>query len=155
MKKVRLHPDFLDFIKAFNEVEVKYMLVGGYAVIFHGYARNTGDMDIWVEKTPENYQRIKQAFLIFGMPVFDMTLENFLDSERMDVFSFGTPPVSIDIITELKGLDFEETYSFAEEKNSERTPIKIISLHKLLEAKKASGRPKDLQDIQHLQKKRK
>lgn len=155
MKTVRLHPDFLDFIKAFNETGVKYMLVGGYAVIFHGYARNTGDMDIWVEKTQENYQRIMQAFQIFGMPVFDMILQNFLDTEKLDVFSFGSPPVSIDVITSLKGLNFEDTYPFAEEKNTDGTPVKIISLDKLLEAKKASGRPKDLQDIQHLEKRKK
>ncbi len=155
MTEIRLHPDFKDFIKAFNEAGVKYMLVGGYAVIFHGYARNTGDMDLWVERTTENYHKIKVAFQIFGMPVFDMTLDNFLDYDKLDVFSFGSPPVSIDVITDLKGLTFEATYKFAEEAVTEGISVKIISLDMLLAAKKASGRPKDLHDIQHLKKKKK
>ncbi len=150
MNQVRLHPDFLDFIKALNSAEVKYMLVGGYAVIFHGYARNTGDMDIWVERTAENYEKITQAFHLFGMPVFDMTLEKFLDHEQFDVFSFGIPPVSIDVITDLKGLDFTSVFPYSVDMKSDGIPVKTINLTNLLKAKQASGRLKDLQDIEHL-----
>lgn len=155
MSKVRLHPDFLDFIRAFNEANVKYMLVGGYAVIFYGYARNTGDLDIWVERSKKNYERIMHAFQIFGMPIFDMTLDNFLDFQRLDVFSFGSPPVSIDIITELKGMSFERTFPFAVDKVTDEVPVKTISFEQLMEAKMASGRYKDLQDIEQLKKKKK
>jgi len=154
MKEVRLHPDFLDFLRAFNEAGVKYMLVGGYAVIFHGYARNTGDMDIWVERSRENYAKIMRAFQIFGMPVFDMVVENFLDNARFDVFSFGSPPVSIDIITDLKGMGFEAAFPLAVEKLTNEIAVKVISLENLLEAKQASGRPKDLNDIQKLKQKK-
>src|SRR5882757_8329870 len=99
--------DFRDFLSALNKQEVRYLLVGGFAVILHGYSRTTGDMDIWVERTPENYLRIKKAFLQFGMPVFDMTENNFLSHPNWDVFTFGIPPVAIDLMVKVKGLEFE------------------------------------------------
>ena len=80
--------DFRVFIKCFNNNRVKYILIGGYSVILHGYSRTTGDMDIWVERTPENYLKIKRAFLHFGMPLFDMTEKVFLKNEALDVFTF-------------------------------------------------------------------
>ena len=70
--------DFRDFITALNSNQVRYMLVGGYSVILHGYSLTTGDMDIWVDRTRENYSKIVKAFHLFKMPVFDMTEENFL-----------------------------------------------------------------------------
>src|ERR1700693_3916562 len=90
--------DFRDFIDCFNKSNVKYILVGGYSVILHGYSRTTGDMDIWVERTRENYENIKIAFSHFGMPVFDMTADAFLNNSDWDVFTFGKPPSSIDIM---------------------------------------------------------
>jgi len=102
--------DFRDFISALNDQEVKYILVGGFSVILHGYARTTGDMDIWVERSTENYLKLKKAFLQFGMQVFDMTAENFLSHPNWDVFTFGTPPVAIDIMVKVKGLDFDACY---------------------------------------------
>jgi hypothetical protein len=81
--------DFQDFIKAFNKNQVQYILVGGYSVILHGYARTTGDMDIWVNKTFENYQKIIMAFKDFGMPLFDMTEENFLHNKSHDLSKLG------------------------------------------------------------------
>jgi hypothetical protein len=77
-----LHEDFLDFIRALNANEVEYLVVGGYAVILHGYPRTTGDLDVWVNKTPENYGRLTNAFAEFKMPVFDMTRENFLTNRN-------------------------------------------------------------------------
>src|SRR5271170_7595954 len=100
--------DFRDFIQALNNNNVEYILVGGYAVILHGYRRVTGDMDVWVNKTTENYSRLTRAFSEFGLPVFDMTESTFLNTDIADVFSFGRPPISIDIITKLKGVDFDD-----------------------------------------------
>lgn len=90
--------DFQYFIKAFNEAEVRYVLIGGYAVIIHGYQRTTGDMDLFVECTKENYSQIKKAFQLFQMPLFGMTEEKFLASEQYVVFKYGKPLVSIDIL---------------------------------------------------------
>jgi len=102
--------DFRDFIRELNDYEVRYILIGGYSVILHGYPRTTGDMDIWVERTLMNYNKLRMAFINFGMPIFDMTKEKFLGDEETDVFTFGRPPSSIDIMTKVKGLDFEEYY---------------------------------------------
>lgn len=100
--------DFQEFIRCLNDARVEYILVGGYATIIHGYNRTTGDLDIWVHQTEKNYNRLKNAFMHFQMPVFDMTLDKFIYDKSVDVFSFGRPPISIDIITQLKGLEFEQ-----------------------------------------------
>src|SRR5579863_3886925 len=102
--------DFRDFIEAMNNYNVEYILVGGYAVILHGYRRVTGDMDIWVNRTKENYSKLTMAFAKFGMSVFDMDEEKFLDAENADVFTYGKPPICIDIITKLKGVEFKEAF---------------------------------------------
>jgi hypothetical protein len=101
-----LNDDFKDFLIALNKADVKYMLVGDYAVIFHGYNRTTGDLDIWVEATPENYSKLLRAFRVFGMSPFDMTEERFCDPSNQDVFTFGSPPVCIEILTQVSGLNF-------------------------------------------------
>lgn len=145
-----LNEDFKDFIKALNENEVEYILVGGYAVILHGYNRTTGDMDIWVNRTIDNYRRLVSAFRDFGMPTFDMTEENFLLNEDIDVFSFGVPPVSIDLMTKTKGLEFEGCFENAEQVDLEGLTIKVLHLDDLIKAKNASNRPKDQDDIENL-----
>lgn len=142
--------DFRDFIIALNNHQVDYMLVGGYSVILHGYSRNTGDMDIWVKKSKENYHNIVSAFKEFGMPVFDMTEDNFMNSEKFDVFVFGVPPSSIDLITKIKGLEFDEAYTSVINKNFEGLQIKLIHLNDLIKAKKSSARPRDIDDIENL-----
>jgi predicted nucleotidyltransferase len=144
--------DFQDFIRALNNNSVEYILVGGYAVILHGYNRTTGDMDIWVNRTAENYAKIEKAFGEFGMSVFDMTEDNFLYNERFDVFSFGVPPVSIDLMTKTKGLKFSDCYPLAEIHELEGLSVKVIHLSDLLKAKKAVFRPKDQDDIDNLTK---
>ncbi|MEO5905870.1 MAG: nucleotidyltransferase [Saprospiraceae bacterium] len=143
--------DFQDFIQALNQASVKYVLVGGYAVILHGYNRTTGDLDIWVERTKSNYQKLSIAFSTFGMPLFDMSLFNFLENKEMDVFTFGRPPVSIDIMISVKGLYFDEIYDRAENIIIEGLEVKLISRSDLIKAKKESGRHKDLDDLDQLE----
>jgi len=145
------NPDFREFIQCLNDSEVKYILVGGFSVILHGYSRTTGDMDIWVERSSKNYQKIKRAFEQFGMPVFDMTELNFMEHPVWDVFTYGRPPAAIDIMVKVKGLDFETCYANAVDFEDEGLKIKTIHLDNLIEAKKASGRPKDLDDLENLQ----
>lgn len=144
--------DFLDFIQCLNETDVEYLLVGGYATIIYGYNRTTGDMDIWVNRTKKNYARLKSAFTKFQMPIFDMTESTFLNDDSIDVYTFGRPPVTIDIIVKLKGLDFSDVWNSREEKKlDENLFVKVIHLNHLIMAKKASNRPKDQDDIQHLE----
>ncbi len=143
--------DFRDFLTALNDQEVRYILVGGFSVILHGYARTTGDMDIWVERSTENYLKLKKAFLQFGMPVFDMTAENFLSHPNWDVFTFGTPPVAIDIMVKVKGLDYETCYQRSVWFEDADLVIRTIHKNDLLKAKEAAGRSKDLDDLENLQ----
>jgi hypothetical protein len=142
---------FRDFIHALNEQQVEYVLVGGMAVILHGYVRGTGDMDVWVNKTKENYRKLAKAYDQFGMPLFDMTELNFLGNEY-DVFGIGSPPVKIEIMTSVKGLNFEETFAMAQTYEESGLTIRFIHINHLVQAKKASGRFRDLDDIEQLTK---
>lgn len=142
--------DFREFIHHLNLSKVRYILVGGYSVILHGYSRTTGDMDIWVDKTLDNYRRIKRAFLSFGMLLFDMTEQNFLDHPNWEVFTFGRPPSSIDIMIKVKGMDFNECYNNAVFFEEGGLQIRTIHFNNLISAKKASGRSKDINDLENL-----
>ena len=142
--------DFREFLQALNDQEVEYILVGGFAVILHGYQRVTGDMDIWVNRTEENYIRIKAAFDQFGMPVFDMSRENFLFEKSMDVFRFGRRPNAIDIMLSVKGLQFSECFEIAKWFEDDGLQIKVLHINHLRQAKKEAGRFKDFDDLEHL-----
>ncbi len=144
------NPDFRDFIQALNDADVAYLMVGGYAVILHGRQRTTGDMDIWVKPTKENFALLMKAFREFGLPAV-IPLSDFLNPEVKDVFSFGRSPVAIDIMTQVKGLAFDECFAQASSFEDEGLSIRTININHLLEAKKAAGRHKDFDDIEHLQ----
>lgn len=107
-------------------------------------------MDIWVKSSPANYERLCKAFNTFGMPVFDMLLNKFLDTEHFDVFRFGRKPVAIDIMTKVKGLVFEDAFGQSEIKVIDDIPVRIIQYHHLVQAKKQAGRNKDLNDLENL-----
>ena len=142
--------DFQEFLLALNEADVKYVLVGGYSVIYYGFPRTTGDLDIFVEVNAENYTKIEKAFGEFGLSVFDMTQDNFLNNKNINVFSFGRPPVSIEILKEISGLSFNEVYNQSLLTEIEDIPLRIINLKHLKENKKQSGRNKDLNDLENL-----
>lgn len=144
--------DFRDFIAALNRNQVRYMLVGGYSVILHGYARTTGDMDIWVERSKENYLKLKDAFDDFQMPVFDMTEENFLHHPIWDVFTFGIPPVAIDLMIGMAGFNFPEIYERSILFKDDDLEIRVIHKNDLITAKQKAGRSKDLDDLENLRK---
>ncbi len=146
---VNLNEDFQDILRCLNSSGVDYLIVGGYAVIYYGHSRTTGDIDIWVRKSEANYLKIKSAFYKFGLSVFDMTFENFL-SDQMDVFSFGRSPVSIDILTEVKGLEFEDALLNAVSATWDDVPVKVIDFKDLIITKKASARHKDLDDLENI-----
>jgi predicted nucleotidyltransferase len=142
--------DFRDFISSLNTNNVRYILVGGYSVILHGYSRTTGDMDLWVERTAENYLKIKNAFEEFGMPIFDMTEDNFLHHPVWDVFTFGIPPVAIDLMIGIEGFNFQEIYERSVIFKDEDLEIRVIDKNDLIAAKQKAGRSKDLDDLENL-----
>ncbi len=142
--------DFQDFIQALNKFEVEYILVGGYAVILRGYSRSTGDMDIWVNKTEFNYKKLQQAIQYFGLPSIAIPIQKFLSNDY-DVFAFGRPPYAIEVMTAVKGLDFDTAYYSSTTEMVDDIPVRVIHLNQLIEAKKAAGRNKDLNDIENLE----
>jgi len=144
-----LNDDFKDFFVFLNRYEVEYIVVGGYAVIVRGYSRSTGDIDIWVSKTLENFERLQKAIQHFGLPSAAVKEVEFF-SDDFDVFSFGKPPYAIEIMTAVKGLDFKDTFLSATVELINDTPVRIIHLQHLVTAKKAAGRSKDLNDIENL-----
>lgn len=142
--------DFRDFINALNKAQVKYVLVGGYSVIYHGFPRTTGDLDIFVEVSSENYKRLCEAFDLFHLPTFDMTELNFLHNKDLDVFSFGRPPVSIEILKAISGITFNDVYANSIDTDYEGLRMRVINLSDLRKNKAASNRPKDLNDLENL-----
>jgi predicted nucleotidyltransferase len=142
--------DFRDFIEALNQAGVEYILVGGYAVIFHGYNRTTGDLDIWVNPTTENFIKLKIAFHSFGLSLFDLNETRFLDTNANDVFTFGRPPVCIDILTKVKGLTFNETNANVKIQTFDGVLVKMIDIRDLITAKKSANRNKDKDDLDHI-----
>ena len=142
--------DFKDFINALNTFEVEYILIGGYSVILHGYSRTTGDLDIWVNKTEVNYRKMEKAFNLFGIPADAIGINRFLNHNDYDVFSFGRSTVSIDIVTEIQGVEFEEAYKAIEKIDVQGLEVNLIHINHLKQTKKATGRFKDLDDLENL-----
>jgi predicted nucleotidyltransferase len=142
--------DFIEFIESLNKFKVEYILVAGYAIIYHGYNRTTGDLDIWINPTSSNYSNLVKAFADFGMSLFDMSESKFLDTQNYDVYSFGRPPVCIEILTKVKGLNFHETYNNSKWVNFGGVEVQMIDIRDLKITKQATGRHKDLDDLEHL-----
>ena len=148
MAKIELHPDFKDFLKLLNSYNVRYLLVGGYAVGYHGYPRATGDMDIWIELSEQNSKKVASAFRDFGMS--DEVISEGLFLEENKVIRMGVPPVRLEVITGASGVNFEECYSNREVVEIDGILINFISLQDLKRNKQAAGRYKDLEDLEHL-----
>lgn len=103
-----LNPDFTEFIQSLNDNEVQYLVVGGYAVAFHGHPRYTKDLDIWIDRTPENAGRMLKALDQFGFGSLDLAKEDFWDPGQ--IIQFGVPPNRIGIFSDLKGISFKKCY---------------------------------------------
>jgi predicted nucleotidyltransferase len=148
MGKIGLHPDFKDFLRLLNLRGVKYLLVGGYAVGYYGYPRATGDMNIWIALAPDNARKVNEVFCDFGMSANDISESLFLEKDK--VIRMGYPPVRIEVITGVSGVDFAECYKRREVVDIDGIAVNFISIDDLKENKKASGRHKDLEDLEHL-----
>ena len=148
MARIELHPDSKDFLRLLSSHNVKYLLVGGYAVGYHGYPRATGDMDIWIEMSKPNSKKIAATFRDFGMSNEAISESLFLEKNK--VIRMGVPPVRLEVITSASGVDFNECYSNREVIEIDGIPINFISLQDLKKNKHAAGRYKDLEDLEHL-----
>lgn len=140
-----LNPDFIDILSAFTEEHVEYLLVGSYAMAFHGYARATGDIDLWIRPAIDNADRVIAALTRFGAPLADLTKNDLAMSGT--VFQIGISPNRIDIITNIDAVDFERAWQYRESTNLGELSIPLISKDLLIKNKKATGRPKDQLDV--------
>jgi hypothetical protein len=144
-----LPPDFKDFLKLLNSRKVKYLLIGGYAVAYHGYSRATADMDLWIAIEPENAKSLVAALSEFGFAAD--TLEPGLFLQEGKIVRMGVPPLRIEILTTISGVSFSECYRDRVLGKFDEVYVPIISLQHLKTNKKASGRFKDLSDLEHLE----
>ncbi len=144
-----LNPDFKEFIQSLNDNNVRYLVVGGYAVALHGYPRYTKDMDVWVEMTPENAARIVKALDQFGFGSLNLKESDFIVPDQ--IIQLGYPPRRIDILTTLPGVEFSECYPSHTTVNMEGISVNFIDLENLRKNKRATGRHQDLADLENLE----
>jgi len=143
-----LSSDLKEFLQLLNEEHVEYLLVGGWAVAHHGYPRFTQDMDIWVAMRQENAVRVVRALERFGFSRGESKEALFL--EPGNIVRFGFPPSRIEIMNQISGVDFDECIKRMEMADFDGFEVPVISRNDLLSNKKASGRHKDLADIEGL-----
>lgn len=144
-----LSKDFKEFIELLNDNKVRYLVVGGYAVAFHGYPRYTKDLDVWIELSQENADKIIKALDDFGFGSMGLKPEDFLENDQ--IIQLGYPPNRIDILTSLKILKFENCFSQRVVVEFEGLKINFIDLENLKQNKRATGRPQDLADAENLE----
>jgi hypothetical protein len=148
MATIHLPRDFKEFLRLLNAHHVEYLLIGGYAVNYHGYPRATADMDIWIAVHPANAERVVAALKEFGFDLPDLSPDLFL--RAWQIIRLGVPPVRIEISTTISGVDFAECYAGRVDDVLEGVPVSLINLEHLKRNKKASGRHQDLADLEHL-----
>jgi len=148
MATIHLPPDFKEFLKLLNAHQVEYLLIGGYAVSYHGYPRATADMDVWVALQPANAERIVAVLKEFGFDLPELSPELFL--KEWQVIRLGVPPVRIELATTVSGVNFNECYAERIADILDGVKVNLISLRHLKINKKASGRHQDLADLENL-----
>ena len=145
-----MDPNFVDILRSFVDGDVRFLLVGAYALAFHGHPRGTGDLDLWIDATAENAQKVYAALGRFGAPLHQVTVKDLC--EPGVIFQIGVAPVRIDILTSLSGLSFEEAWQSRTDALLEGLTFPVIGRHELLRNKRATGRPKDLLDAEVLER---
>jgi hypothetical protein len=140
--------DFKEFLRLLRVHGVEYLLVGGWAVIYHGYPRTTDDLDIWIAVSPENAKRIVDVLKEFGFDLPELKETLFLNEDQ--IVRLGREPVRIEIMTSASGVEFIDCHRERLETALDSEPVSMINLKRLRLNKKASGRLKDLSDLEHL-----
>jgi hypothetical protein len=143
-----MNQDFVDLLRAFGAADVRFLIVGAYALAHHGRPRATGDLDVWVDPTRPNAARIMRALAAFGAPVHDVCEDDF--ARPGIVFQIGVPPGRIDIVTELTGISFDEAWPGRESGRFGELTVDFLGRDAFIRNKRATGRMKDLGDIEGL-----
>ena len=144
-----LNQDFREFIQSLNDNDVRFLIVGGYAVAFHGYPRYTKDLDVWIWVNELNAENVVRALNQFGFSSLELTPDDFLDPDM--VIQLGHPPNRIDLIMSLEGVEFDSCYRARIEEEIEGIKLLFIDIENLKKNKKAVGRYQDLADLENLQ----
>jgi|ERR1041384_1033968 hypothetical protein len=145
---MNLQKDLREFVELLNALEVHFLIVGAFAVAHHGYVRYTADLDVFVEKSTENAEKIVRAIREFGFGGVGVTPEDFTHKDQ--IVQLGVAPNRIDILTTLTGVSFDEAWSSRELGNIGGLTVPVISQALLKQNKLATGRPKDLADLEYL-----
>lgn len=143
-----LNQDFKEFIKSLSDNRVRYLVIGGYAVAFHGHPRYTKDLDVWVEPSSKNALNLVKALDQFGFGSLGLQAKDFLDPDQ--ILQLGNPPNRIDIFCSLKGVDFKTCYAARIRTKIEGVMVNFIDLANLKRNKKATGRAQDFADLENL-----
>lgn len=144
-----LSKDFKEFVALLNENDVKYLVVGGYAVALHGHPRYTNDLDVWIKMSPDNADKVLKVLEKFGLASLKLKPEDFL--EKNQIIQLGYPPNRIDLLTALKDVEFDDCYETRVQVTIQNVKINFIDIENLKKNKRATGRLQDLADVEKLE----
>lgn len=142
------NPDFKEFVQLLNKNQVEYLVVGGYAVSIHGYPRYTGDLDIWINPTKSNAEKVLSCVNEFGFSSYGLTEKDF--TKEFGIVQFGYPPIRIDIINNVDGVTFKECFKKKLVIEIDELLVNFIGLEDLIKNKKTTARPRDIDDVDNL-----
>jgi hypothetical protein len=145
---MEVQKDFKELLKLFNAHNVQYLIVGGYALAYYGAPRYTGDIDILIKSDSNNASLILKALNEFGFGSVGLKLDDFTNTDN--IVQLGYPPVRIDIMTSISGVSWDDAYNGREEGKYGDVPVYFIGLDQYIQNKRASGRKKDLADLEAL-----
>lgn len=143
-----MNSDFKDLLRTLNEQNVEYLIVGGYAVIFHSEPRFTKDLDLWVKPDSENARRLMAAFRQFGMPLIDIDEADFANPGTQ--YMMGIPPVALDFLTSIGSLSFGDCWNRRVVDDIDKIPVNYVGREDLIESKKIADRDQDRIDVRKL-----
>ncbi len=146
--EMQLPDDFKEFLKLLNSAEVEYLLIGGFAVGYYGYPRATNDIDVWVSRTESNAAKLVATLEEFGFGTPELKPELFQKPDC--IVRMGVPPMRVEILTSISGVEFEKCYQARLRGELDGVEVDLIALEDLKKNKQASGRHKDLDDLEHL-----
>ena len=147
---MQANSDFRDLFAELNAAGAEYLVVGAHALAAHGHVRATKDLDVWIRASPENASRVYRALGSFGAPLHGLSVEDLAGPDL--IFQIGVPPVRIDIITSIDGVEFDSAWRERMPSEYGDQRVHVLSRRHLIENKKASGRLQDLADVEFLEK---
>ena len=145
---MELYPDFKELLELLNAHEVDYLIVGGYALALHGAPRFTGDLDIYLSTHRDNAVKVMTVLKEFGFGAMNLKTDDFTKDDQ--IIQLGVPPIRIDFITSIDGVEWDTAWSNREKGNWAQVPVHYLSRNDFIENKRASGRHQDLADIESL-----